>query len=160
MQHLGAHHSPDIFHVQQEINRGTSAAMASKVRAILQEVDALETELANRKVAKQEMRGRPSTLSLKTDQEISGEMVHRKVRLTLLQEQQAAIREAKNGIAAAYHPYDLKSGAARPTEQVQSELEQYFETIKIQATATELLVQNQLIPIYYLAISSRKAKTA
>lgn len=101
-------------------------------------MDALETELANRKVAKQEMRGRPSTLSLKTDQEISGEMVHKKVRLTLLQEQQAAIREAKNGNAAAYHPYDLKSGAARPTEQVQSELEQYFETIKIQATAAGL----------------------
>jgi len=83
-QHLGAHHSPDIFHVQQEISRGTSAAMASKVRAVLQEVDALKTELANRKVAKQEMRGRPSTLSLKAGQEISDEMVHKKVRLTLL----------------------------------------------------------------------------
>ena len=203
-QHLGAHHSPDVFHVQQEISRGTSAVMASKVRAALHEVDVLENELANRKIEKQEMRGRPSALSLKTDQEISDEMTCKKASLALLQEQQTAIRDAKNGISAAYHPYDLKNGAARPIEQVQSELEQHFETIKIQATAaglrqtsldkikkahrvcaglvltmnffwsmvrgtlenmslstaSERLVQNQLIPIYYLAISGRKAKTA
>ncbi|HEY4832341.1 MAG TPA: hypothetical protein VIH61_07280, partial [Waddliaceae bacterium] len=32
-QSLNAHHSPDIFHVQQDITRGTSAAMAAKVRS-------------------------------------------------------------------------------------------------------------------------------
>lgn len=112
--------------------------MASKVRAALHEVDVLESELANRKVEKLEMRGRPSALSIKADQEISDEMTYKKASATLLQEQQAAIRDAKNGIAAAYHPYDLNSGTARPVEQVQAELEQHFETIETQATAAGL----------------------
>jgi hypothetical protein len=31
--HLGAHHSPDLFHVQQELSKAVSAPMAAKVRA-------------------------------------------------------------------------------------------------------------------------------
>ena len=31
--HLGAHHSPDLFHVQHELNKAVSAPMATKQRA-------------------------------------------------------------------------------------------------------------------------------
>src|SRR4029453_9437397 len=31
--HLGAHHSPDLFHVQHELSKAVSAPMAAKLRA-------------------------------------------------------------------------------------------------------------------------------
>ena len=34
--HLGAHHSPDLFHVQHELSKAVSAPMAVKQRAAAQ----------------------------------------------------------------------------------------------------------------------------
>ena len=53
-QHLDAHHSPDIFHVQQDITKGTSAAMSAKIRAAQQIVETLETELKARDCGRKE----------------------------------------------------------------------------------------------------------
>lgn len=58
--------------------------------------------------------------------------------MSLLQSQQAAIKDAKCGISTSYHPYDLTTGAARQTEQVQQELLQHFDVIEKQATAAQL----------------------
>jgi hypothetical protein len=43
---LGAHHSPDLFHVQQELSRGVSGPMAIKERAAEKAVLAAEVALA------------------------------------------------------------------------------------------------------------------
>lgn len=43
---LGAHHSPDLFHVQQELTRGVSGPMAAKERAADKAVLAAEAVLA------------------------------------------------------------------------------------------------------------------
>jgi hypothetical protein len=43
---LGAHHSPDLFHVQQELTRGVSGPMAAKERAADKAVLAAEASLA------------------------------------------------------------------------------------------------------------------
>ena len=61
-----------------------------------------------------------------------------KEKLVTLQSQQSTIKEAKKGIASAYHPYDLVSGAERQTEQVQQELMQHFETIEATASTAQL----------------------
>ena len=129
-QHLDAHHSPDIFHVQQDITKGTSAAMSAKIRAAQQIVETLETELKARTAAEKSQRGRPSALSLKEESEIQHDLVASKDKLITLQSQQLAIQEAKKGIGAVYHPYDLSTGGARQTEQVQQELLQHFDTIE------------------------------
>lgn len=138
-QHLGAHHSPDIFHVQQDITRGTSAAMESKVRAAQQAFDSLENELKNRELqGHRSQRGRPSALSETPDHVLQHEANVAKEKLVTLQSQQSTIKEAKKGIASAYHPYDLVSGAERQTEQVQQELMQHFETIEATASTAQL----------------------
>ena len=138
-QHLNAHHSPDIFHVQQDITKGTSAAMSGKVRAAQQIVETLENELKARAVAdKKSQRGRPSALSLKEDDEIQSGLLASKEKLTTLQSQQLAIQEAKKGIGAVYDPYDLDTGAARSTEQVQQGLLQNFDMIEQNASAANL----------------------
>lgn len=139
-QHLGAHHSPDIFHVQQDITKGTSAAMASKVRSAQEDTDKLTKELEareNRGLVNSQ-RGRPSSLSTKTDKELEDEMKFLKENLTTIQLQQLAIKDAKKGIGATYHPYDLTSGIERSAEQVQEELMQHFDVIEKNASAAQL----------------------
>lgn len=138
-QHLNAHHSPDIFHVQQDITKGTSAAMSSKIRATQQAIDKFEDELKSRLVNEQKsQRGRPSALSLKEADELQRELTASKESLTILQSQQLGIQEAKKGIGAVYHPYDLSTGSARSTEQVQQDLLQHFDTIEQKASAANL----------------------
>ena len=138
-QHLDAHHSPDIFHVQQDITKGTSAAMSAKIRAARQIVETLEGEVKTRStVETKHHRGRPSSVSLKKDDELQNDLLLSKEKLETLEAQQSAIHEAKKGIGAVYHPYDLNTGAARQTEQVQEELLQHFETIEKKATAANL----------------------
>jgi len=137
--HLDAHHSPDIFHVQQDITKGTSAAMSAKIRAAQQAVEALENELKTRAETDQKsQRGRPSALSLKENDEIQRDLMAAKEKLATLQSQQLAIQEAKKGIGAVYHPYDLNTGTARSTEQVQQDLVQHFDTIEQNASAANL----------------------
>ncbi|HBI21979.1 MAG TPA: hypothetical protein DDY37_05265 [Legionella sp.] len=77
-------------------------------------------------------------MSLKKDDELQNDLVLSKEKLATLEAQQSAIHEAKKGIAAVYHPYDLNTGAARQTEQVQQELLQHFDTIEKNATAANL----------------------
>ena len=40
---LGAHHSPDVFHVQQEIGKGTSGALNETVKKAEKQVEAYQT---------------------------------------------------------------------------------------------------------------------
>jgi hypothetical protein len=44
-QHLGAHHSPDLFHVQHELSKAVSAPMAAKQRAAAKAVAKAEERL-------------------------------------------------------------------------------------------------------------------
>jgi Family of unknown function (DUF6399) len=137
--HLDAHHSPDIFHVQQDITKGTSAAMSAKIRAAKQTVDEFEHELKSRtENAPKSQRGRPSAISLKADDKLKRELTASKEKLNLLQSQQLTIQEAKKGIGAVYHPYDLNTGSARTTEQVEQDLLQHFATIEQNASAANL----------------------
>jgi len=138
-QHLDAHHSPDIFHVQQDVTKGTSAAMSAKIRAERKIIEALEGEVKTRSMDEtQHHRGRPSVLSLKKDDELQNDLLLSKDKLATLELQQSAIHEAKKGIGAVYHPYDLNTGAARQTEQVQEELLKHFDTIEKNAVAANL----------------------
>lgn len=139
-KNLGAHHSPDIFHVQQDISKGTSAAMAAKVRYAQEDADVLTKAVEMRKnqgmVSSQ--RGRPSSLSVKTSQELEDDFELAKEKLMTLQLQQSAIRDARKNIGSSYHPYDLMNGTKRSVAQVQEELLQSFNIIEENATAAQL----------------------
>jgi hypothetical protein len=104
---LGVHHSPDVFHVQHELVKGTSGALASKTRQAEQAV-AEAAEPAAQQV------------------------------LETATAQQERARQAIQGIGAAYHPYDLETGAARNAKEVSTSLEQHFAEIETVATETGL----------------------
>lgn len=106
---LGIHHSPDLFHVQHELVKGTSVALASKVRQAAKAVEKAPTPA--------------------TQQALEIASQHQEQTSQLIRE-----------ISAAYHPYDLQTGAARSAESVSQSLQQHFadlEAVAAQASLSE-----------------------
>jgi hypothetical protein len=137
---LGAHHSPDVFHGQHELVKGTSGVLASKTRQAEQAV----AEAAKQVSAHQEAQAAcheaegaecPPELAqqLAQEQEQAAQQA-----LETAAAQQARARQAIQGVGAAYHPYDLETGAARNAKEVSTSLEQHFAEIETVATETRL----------------------
>jgi hypothetical protein len=107
---LGAHHSPDVFHVQNELVKATSGPLAGKVR---QAAKVLEK-------------------ASQTDEEKAKQV------LEIALKQQERARKAVRGISEAYHPYDLNTGTIRSTQEVSALLHQHFAEIEAVAEQTHL----------------------
>jgi len=50
---IGAHHAPDVFHVQQEISRAVSGSLAGKVRQAETHVKASKQEVGKQEKKKE-----------------------------------------------------------------------------------------------------------
>lgn len=139
---LGVHHSPDLFHVQQELVRGTSGVLTSKTRQAEEAVAETTERLSARREAQvaYEERGDLACASEQAEQLAQAEVQEQAARRTLetAQSWQERAKAAIQGINATYHPYDLETGAARSAEEVSASLEQCFAEIEAVATEAEL----------------------
>ena len=140
---LGAHHSPDVFHVQHELIKGVSLALASKKRQAGENVA---------KTVKQRKRYQEKKARYLNDKKDAQPLVELECQIKQAQEQEDEARraleiaiehqeraqKAVQGISAAYHPYDLETGAVRCAEQVSTMLEQHFLELETVATAADL----------------------
>lgn len=140
---LGAHHSPDVFHVQQELSRATSVALAGQVR---QAEKAKEEAVADTQAQRAEAEawphvehgpGRPPNfeahIARAEDAEDKAEQA-----LNLARQQQERAHRAVRGVGKAHHPVDLTTGAVRSAEQVTTDLEHHFAEIAAVAEQTSL----------------------
>lgn len=131
---LGAHHSPDLFHAQQEATRGTAGALASRVRqadkdcedkakraALLYEE--WETYEANRRGP-----GRHRDYAKRIDEALA-EHDDAVAAADAARQRQLQAREAIRGVARVYHPFDLVTGAVREASRVEQELDKQFEVL-------------------------------
>src|SRR5919199_925008 len=119
-QHLRAHHSPDLFHVQQELSKAVTAPLAVKQRAAAKPVaQAEETltrvheHLANANGAPAKLGpGRPpkATPGLEQATQDVASAQHDHQRLT---EQRALVTQSIRGLSHAYHFVDLERGVRR-----------------------------------------------
>lgn len=140
---LGVHHSPDLFHVQQELVRGTSVALAGRKR---------KAEEALAKASKQVSRYRqkhkahqdaedslecPPEFEEQLEQAQEQERGARQALETAVEHQERA-KKAIQGINAAYHPYDLETGTARSAETVSQSLQQHFAEVEAVAAEANL----------------------
>ncbi len=142
-EHLGAHHSPDLFHVQHELVKGTSVALKNRKKRAQKEVDEAATEL-NRKQESKEFfltskrgRGRSPDFD-KQIQSAHDKLSEAEKVLEMAQHHQDAAKEAIRGIAVDYHPYDLESGEEKTSEQVATLLNKRFSEIECIAAAANL----------------------
>ena len=131
---LGAHHSPDIFHVQQEATRGTAGALASQVRRadksreetekrVIKVFDEWEDYEANRSGP-----GRPRNHEKLADEAVAEYEEAVAAEEAALKRQERA-REAVRGISESYHPFDLKTGAPRQADRVSSDIDKQFQNL-------------------------------
>jgi hypothetical protein len=132
---LGAHHSPDLFHVQQELSRATSAPLNAKLTQAEREYKencvnterCIQEKALYAQVAKGP--GRPPDF----DQRIVDAKAEE--AFTLLNWEEAKKRKedtqkAKKALGDAYHPYNLETGKSQTAKNVGAKLEKQFLIIQ------------------------------
>jgi hypothetical protein len=133
---LNAHHSPDLFHVQYEIGKGTSVALAGVVRAAEKKLEksteatreALENRQKYETLEKRPVGRRPDferRIDLAKEQEEAA-----KAALDKAKSNQESVTEAKREISKVYHPYDPLTGEKQAPSTVSHNLKQIFDMIR------------------------------
>ena len=137
---LGGRHSPDIFHVQHEIVKGTSAPLCSKTKKAQVTLEK-KSEEVNRHIDEKvdyanrgPQRGRPPEFEKRIEKALKKEKeaLH---DLDAAKSHQARMKSAIHMISDVYHPVDLKTGKLRSAEEVSESLNQCF--CEIEAVASE-----------------------
>lgn len=140
---LGAHHAPDVFHVQQEVSRATSGSLAGKIRRAEKEVERAEQKVKQEEAAKEQYAaqkrspGRPPQFDKRLEK-VGQEKKQALENLAVRQEQQEQARQANKAISQVYHPYQLQTGEAQDTETVDEALRAQFKTLETIADAAKL----------------------
>ena len=135
-QDLDAHHSPDLFHPQQDLVRATSLNLARAVdeaRTAVADAEAFTERLVENTEVYEASDDKKPWCSLErmhrnSEEARAAEAVARQ-GLEEAERQQGAMREARRSISKSYHPFDLETGAARSAEQVATEMDGHFESI-------------------------------
>ena len=131
--HLGAHHSPDLFHVQQELSKAVAAPMATKQRAAAKAEETrkrVHEHLLNANEEPQQPGpGRPpkGAASLaQVEQEVDAARQEHQ-RLTA---QREPVTQSIRAIGHAYHFVDLERGIRRNGKLLAGDLQQHIDTIR------------------------------
>ena len=144
-QHLGAHHSPDLFHVQHELSKAVCAPMATKVRtahkAVTEAKERLEQVQAHLQIAGDEPHkrgpGRPpkETLSLEQAQHALETTSREHERLA---QQRERVTRSIRAIGQAYHFVDLERGVRRNGKLIAADIHEHIATIRTVAHGESL----------------------
>ena len=139
-QGLGAHHSPDVFHVQHEIVKGVNGPLANKTRRAEKALEEASAEV-NRHIedkaaysCEKHGPGRPPEFDKRIEKAREKETESRSL-LETAEKHQKEVREAVQGISDDYHPVDIETGKLKTAEEVSKALQQRFS--KIEETALE-----------------------
>jgi hypothetical protein len=134
-QSLGAHHSPDLFHVQYETSRGMSAPLAAQVRyaekAVAEAAAAVEKcrEQANRYEQTTHGPGRPPDFKARIADAIGQHKQAEKASQEAQASQERA-RRARRGLGEDYHLVDIGTGAWRSAKAVEKTLKSHFAALR------------------------------
>lgn len=132
---LGAHHSPDLFHVQQELSRATSAPLNAKLTQAEREYNESCTSTAHC-IKEKELYAQPTKKLGRPpdfDQRIADAKAKEALALLNLEEakkRKEETKKAKKALGDAYHPYDLETGKSQTAKKVGVKLEKQFVIIQ------------------------------
>jgi len=118
--HLGAHHSPDIFHVQHELVKAVSGPLATKQRAAMKATTAAQQRLAQVQGPRQEAGDKPqppgpthSSTETAGLEQAEHEAQAARQELERLSAQRKQVAQSIRTIGQAYHFVDLQRGVRR-----------------------------------------------
>jgi len=148
---LGAHQSPDLFHVQYTASKGTMAPLASQIRQAEKAVEQAAKKVHKAQAAQTKQLNRrapPVGHAPEFEQRIIAAQADASLKhaqLASALERKAQATAAIRGISASYHPYDLETGAPRDATTVAQSLATQFDsldTIAAEATLSVRSVKN------------------
>jgi hypothetical protein len=145
---LGAHHSPDLFHIQQELTRATSAPLNARVKHAESAYQASCEEKKEWINAQQQSMqiepgpGRPIDFDKRIIEAVALELMALE-NLEECENRKTTVKEAKKVIGTIYHPYNLKTGKRQSANEVGSLLEEQFDIIQRIADEAELSENSQ-----------------
>ena len=141
---FGAHHSPDIFHGQQDVSKGTSLHLARQVKQAGAALAAAQAHLDAERAAEQAYnaqsprpRGRPPAFAIRIEAALAV-VVQAEADHAQAQARQAQARELVRELGILYHPYDLEHGQAQPVERIAQRLADVWTRLQQLADAAEL----------------------
>ncbi len=136
-QHLEAHHSPDVFHVQHELHKAVSAPMAAKQRAAHKAATKAEERLNRVHEHLHNAKGEPEkrTPGRPPQGAASLEQVQQEVEAARhehqrLSEQRVQVTQSIRAIGHAYHFVDLERGVRRNGKLIAGDLHKQINTIR------------------------------
>ncbi len=143
--HLGAHHSPDLFHVQHELVKAVSGPMATKQRAAGKAATEAQERLAQVPGHLQDTGGTPEkrgpgrpargTASL---EQMAHEAYAARQELERISAQREQVAHSIRAIGQAYHFVDLERGVRRNGKLIVAEIQAQMETIRTVAQQESL----------------------
>jgi hypothetical protein len=143
--HLGAHHSPDLFHVQHELIKAVCAPLATKERAAhkatteaQERLDQIQSRLESASdQPEQRGPGRPpkAPMSLEPAQQALAAASREHERLAQQREQ---VKQSIQAIGQAYHFVDLERGVRRNGRLIATDIRTQMETIRTVARHEQL----------------------
>jgi len=135
--HLGAHHSPDLFHVQHELSKAVSAPLAAKQRAAAKVVAEAEERLTRvhehldnaNDTPEKRGPGRPPKVAasleqVEQDREAARQEHHR------LAAQREQVTQSIRALGHAYHFVDLERGVRRNGKLIAGDIQHHIDTIR------------------------------
>lgn len=141
---LGAHHAPDVFHVQHEIVKGTSAVLASKKRKAEKLLEQASEDVQSNIREKEKYLqtphgpGRPPQFDKRIEESVRiREEAIKNLESTESHQQQ--MKEAIQKISTVYHPVNLETGELRQADAVSESLNDCFQTMETVASDAKLL---------------------
>ncbi len=132
---LKAHHSPDLFHVQQELSGATALALASQTRRAEEEREAARRERQRAEAERDACQSQcpQSEVIVSLEQQVADAARREseaEARRTACQEREQRAREARRGLSEDYHPFDLVTGSPCDAEEVSRRLTARFDEIE------------------------------
>jgi hypothetical protein len=132
-QHLGAHHSPDLFHVQHELSKAVAAPLAVKQRAAAQAVVQAEETLKQGHAylanGNSTPPGRPPKAAACLEQ-VAQEVATARQESQRLSGQRETIAQSIRAIGHAYHFVDLERGVRRNGKLITKDIQHHIDTIR------------------------------
>jgi hypothetical protein len=135
--HLGAHHSPDVFHVQHELSKAVSAPMAVKQRAA--EKAAVKAQEVLKRVHQQldTANGGPAQRSpgrlpkgVASLAQMEQEVAAASQEYQRLTRQRERLTQSIRAIGHAYHFVDLERGVRRNGKLIASDIQAQIDTMR------------------------------
>jgi hypothetical protein len=143
---LGAHHSPDLFHVQHEVGKATSLSIRSQTNQAQIDLDRARHQtqqwIERRDAYQQGQRrpGRPPDFERRIEESRGLEQTMA-ARVEATQERQQRMRQAIQGLGDDYHPFDLLSGTPCDADAVRQRLTTRFAAIERIAEESDLALK-------------------